>query len=45
MVQGTQSPPLEKTGEEGVMGASAAKGKVVPDSVQRAGVLFFPPFF
>ena len=41
MTSGTQSPPLEATGEHGCMGISSvnnpdAKIEVVPDSEQRA---------
>lgn len=41
MASGTQSPPLEATGEDKLMGASSvdtpdAKAEVVPDSEQRA---------
>lgn len=38
---GTQSPPLENTGEDGVMGASGVnkgiQGKTIPDAEQRGG--------
>jgi hypothetical protein len=39
---GTQSPPLEATGSEGILGASSIRGSqpdVVKDAEQRSGAL------
>lgn len=43
-VSGTQSPPLEATGEDKPMGASSVQGeavKAVPDSEQRKRASFY----